>query len=78
MLGQKILAVSWSVWQIEDSPQQATGNLHRKDVVLINIRSLTPLQDFGELSRVAAGNALAHAVQAVRTIWALPPTLIER
>jgi len=29
------------------------------------IRSLTPQQDFGELSRVAAGNALAVAVQQI-------------
>jgi hypothetical protein len=45
------------ICRIEDSPQQATGNLHRKDGIIIDIRSLTPPQ--------AAGNALAYAVQ----IW---------
>jgi len=42
-------------WPIEDSPRQATGNLHRKEVFHFQIRSLTPPQ--------AAGNALAFAVQ---------------
>ena len=37
----------------------------RKEVHHAQIPSLTPQQDFGELSRVAAGNALAIAVQAV-------------
>ena len=39
----------------EPSPRQAAGNLHRKDVSLFSLRSLTPLQ--------AARNALAIAVQ---------------
>jgi hypothetical protein len=46
---------SWVVRLIEDSPQQAAGNLHRKDENRFPVLSLTPPQ--------AAGNALAIAVQ---------------
>jgi hypothetical protein len=41
--------------EIEASPRQAAGRLHRKDDNFLDIRSLTPQQ--------ATGNVLAYAVQ---------------
>jgi hypothetical protein len=46
---------------LKNSLQQAAGNLPGKVFYKFDIRSHSPLQDFGELSRVATGNALADA-----------------
>jgi hypothetical protein len=50
-----IFMVNQGCSNIEASPRQATGNLHRKDGNIMNIRSLTPPK--------AAGNALTYAFQ---------------
>ena len=68
---------------IEHSPQQATGNVlpggsapqHRKDVVFIDIRSLTQLPAKHCRQAEPAENALAYAVQG--TVSCLLPWNIE-